>query len=151
VTYDIPQEQKNDRERLRYHLKKIGCGRLQNSVWITPYNPQTVLEGFIKQGGLEGAVIISSVGDKETVGEETLEDLVSRVYNLDDLHWEYLQFNKKYFRYKRFKPETKRQVIFDFLSVLKDDPQLPFKLLPEDWAGSEAYEIFKKATKGKAV
>lgn len=151
VTYDIPKEQKNSRERLRYYLKKIGCGRLQNSVWITPYSPQSVLEDFIKQDDLKGAVIISSVGDKENVGEETLEELVNRVYDLDELHWQYLQFNKKYFKYKEFKPEMKSQVIFDFLSVLKDDPQLPFKLLPSDWAGTEAYEIFRKATKGRSI
>lgn len=58
VTYDIPQEQKSDREQLRYYLKEIGCGRLQNSVWITPYNPQSVLEDFIEQSELKGAVII---------------------------------------------------------------------------------------------
>lgn len=151
VTYDIPKEQKNSRERLRYYLKKIGCGRLQNSVWITPYNPQGVLEDFIKKDGLGGAVIVSSVGDKESVGEETLAELVNRVYDLDELHWQYLQFNKKYFRYKKFKPETRRQIIFDFLSILKDDPQLPFKILPPDWVGAKAYKIFKKATKREKV
>jgi len=151
VTYDIPKEQKNSRERLCYYLKKIGCGRLQNSVWITPFNPRGVLENFIEKNDLKGAVIISSVGDKENVGEETLKELVSRVYCLDDLHWQYLQFNKKYFRYKKFKAEVRQQVIFDFLSTLKDDPQLPFKLLPSDWAGTEAYKIFKKATKGRSA
>jgi len=147
VTYDIPEEQKTDREMLRYYLKKIGCGKLQNSVWVTPYNPKEVLEEFIEKNDLKGAVIISAIGDKESVGEETLKDLVARVYDLDELHGQYLQFNKKYYRYKKFKPEMRQEVIFDFLSVLKDDPQLPFKLLPEDWSGKEAYQIFKKATK----
>ncbi len=148
VTYDIPEEQKKDREMLRYYLKKIGCGKLQNSVWVTPYNPRIVLENFVGQNDLKGAVIISAVGDKENVGEETLAELVARVYDLDELHWQYLQFNKKYYRYKKFEPKMKQQVVFDFLSILKDDPQLPFSLLPSDWAGKEAYQIFKKATNG---
>lgn len=136
---------------LRYYLKKIGCGKLQNSVWVTPYNPREILEDFVERNELKGAVIISAVGDKENVGEETLAELVARVYDLDELHWQYLQFNKKYYRYKKFEPETKQQVVFDFLSILKDDPQLPFSLLPSDWAGKEAYEIFKKGTKGTAI
>ncbi len=147
VTYDVPEEQKKDREVLRYYLKKIGCGKLQNSVWVTPYNPREVLEDFVEKNDLKGAVIISAVGDKENVGDETLAELVARVYDLDELHWQYLQFNKKYYRYKKFKPEMKQQVVFDFLSILKNDPQLPFKLLPSDWGGKEAYGIFKKATK----
>ena len=151
VTYDIPKGQKNSRERLRYHLKKIGCGRLQNSVWITPYNPCDVLEDFIEKNDLQGAVVISSVGDKENVGEETLRELVGRIYNLEDLDERYFDFNKKYYRFKKFKPEMKSQVIFDFLSILKDDPQLPFKLLPADWPGTEAYQIFKKASKGRLI
>jgi phenylacetic acid degradation operon negative regulatory protein len=145
VTYDIPEDRRKDRDILRNHLEKIGCGMLQNSVWITPYNPRGVLENFIEENSLEGAVITSEVGDKESVGNETLEELVARVYDLDELHGRYLDFNLKYYKIKKFKPETKQAAIFDFLSVLKDDPQLPFKLLPSDWAGKEAYQIFKKA------
>jgi len=151
VTYDIPEERKSDREMLRYYLKKIGCGMLQNSVWVTPYKPRDVLETFIERNDLKGAVIISAVGDKENVGEETLTELVARVYDLEDLDGRYFDFNKKYYRFKKFKPEMKSQVIFDFLSILRDDPQLPFKLLPADWPGTKAYEIFKKASKGKLL
>lgn len=147
VTYDVPEEQKNDRELLRHYLKKIGCGKLQNSVWITPYNPQGVLEDFVKKTDLAGAVVISAVGDKQNVGKESLEELVARVYDLDELHGRYLDFNLKYHKVTKFKPETKSEVVFDFLSILKDDPQLPFKILPPDWAGTEAYQIFKKATR----
>ena len=151
VTYDIPKKQKSSRERLRYYLKKIGCGRLQNSVWITPYNPQEVLEEFIKRNNLEGAVIISSIGDKESVGKESLRELVARVYNLDELHGRYLDFNLKYHRIKKFKPRVRLEIISSFLSILKNDPQLPFKLLPPDWAGTEAYQIFQRALRAKVV
>ncbi len=147
VTYDIPEEQKNDRELLRHYLKKIGCGKLQNSVWITPYNPQEVLRDFVEKNDLEGAVVISAVGNRQNVGNESLEELVARVYDLDEFHGRYLDFNLKYYKIKKFKPEVKQTVVFDFLSILKDDPQLPFKILPSDWAGTEAHQIFKKASK----
>lgn len=138
VTYDIPEEERGHRDELRKDLKKIGCGMLQNSVWITPYNPKGVLANFIKQRNLKGAVIVSAVGDKDSVGDETLQEIVSRVYKLDELHERYLEFISKYSKQKT--------TAFEFLSILQDDPQLPFKLLPSDWAGDDAYKIFKKTT-----
>ncbi|MBI4066379.1 hypothetical protein HY411_01540, partial [Candidatus Gottesmanbacteria bacterium] len=43
VIYDIPEERAEDRYLLREYIKRIGCGRLQDSVWITPYNPIDLL------------------------------------------------------------------------------------------------------------
>lgn len=37
VIFDIKEERKNIRNTLRFHLKQIGFIKLQNSVWIFPY------------------------------------------------------------------------------------------------------------------
>ena len=36
VTYDIPETHRKQRNVLRESLQKLGCGRLQDSVWMTP-------------------------------------------------------------------------------------------------------------------
>ncbi len=38
ITYDLPIKKNKERNYLRFFLRRIGCGMLQKSVWITPYN-----------------------------------------------------------------------------------------------------------------
>lgn len=138
VTYDISEEQRNDREILREKLQKIGCGMLQKSVWITPYNPRDTLREFIQERKLRGAIVISSLGKDSSIGEESVEDLVYKVYKLENLNERYSKFLQEY-------GEEDGQVlggVFAYLSILQEDPQLPFELLPEGWRGDEAYGVY---------
>lgn len=36
------------------------------------------------------------------------------------------------------------QLIINYLSILKKDPQLPFELIPDGWWGEVAYDIYKE-------
>lgn len=140
ITYDIPEKRYKDRNLLREYLRRIGCGMLQASVWLTPYNPKKVLEEFIKKRKLAGAVIVSDIGEDGSVGEEDLDDLINRVYKLDELNERYQEFIEAVKRERL----DKRQIAFKFLSVLADDPQLPFGLLPYNWQGKKAFQLFKE-------
>lgn len=141
VTYDVVEERKSDREVLREHLKKIGCGMLQKSVWLTVYDPSDVLREFIKSRGLTGSVLVSRLGKDGGVGQKGVGELVAEVYDLEELNDRYRKYLNQYSGKKKF---SKSAAIFDFLSILRDDPQLPFKLLPDDWAGAHAYKVFRK-------
>lgn len=145
VSYDIPEEQSDDRDKFREHLKKIGCGMLQASVWLTPYNPQEVLEEFIKERMLGGAVIISNVGKDGSIGQTPLKELVAKVYSLRQVNEAYRDFLHE-FKKRRKGNVTSSQTAFKFFAILDKDPQLPFGLLPPDWKSDEAYELFKKIT-----
>lgn len=140
VTFDIPEDRKYQREMLREYLKKIGCGMLQWSVWLTLYDPRKVLRDFVVRSGLEGMVIVSDIGKDGSIGGEEVKDLVARVFKLDELSKRYANFVDKYKRMF----ESGEDLAFDFLSILKDDPQLPFALLPKDWLGEVAYKIYLK-------
>lgn len=140
VTYDVPEEAKSQREILRECLKKLGCGLLQDSVWLTPYNPRAVLKRLISQYGLSGLVIVSDVGKEGSVGDEDLDDLVARIFHLDKLNDRYEDFIQKL----KEKKLTKFQASFEFMSILNDDPQLPFEILPYNWQGDKAYQYLKE-------
>ncbi len=146
VTYDIPEKKKFDRDTLREYLKKIGCGMLQASVWLTPYNPKEVLREFIEERKLAGQVLISDLGEDGSIGEEDLRELVVRVYNLEDLENRYVEFIQKWGGKKKLNDSEKTRIYFAFTSILMGDPQLPFELLPEDWAGNNAYKLFRFLT-----
>lgn len=141
VTYDVPERQRDDRDLLRRYLRKIGCGRFQASVWLTPYNPTGVLRDFIGDKNLSGAVVVSCIGKDGDVGQEDVKDLVARIFQLDELNDRYADYLEEFGGGGEF---SESQAIFGFLAILGDDPQLPFELLPDSWVGDEAYSLFKE-------
>lgn len=140
ITYDLPIKKNKERNYLRFFLKKIGCGMLQKSVWVTPYNPTKLLEQFTKEKGLNDLILISSLGKDGTVGNTDLSDLFVEVYELKSLNEKYKEF---IFKAKENK-STKEQLVFYYLNILGNDPQLPFPLLPEWWVGDIANKYFNK-------
>lgn len=47
TTYDIPEKRRKDRDVLRSLIQKLGMGMLQESVWITPYDPRELLKKIV--------------------------------------------------------------------------------------------------------
>lgn len=139
VTYDIPEKRKIDRELLREYLRRIGCASLQESVWITPYNPIDLVRSYVSKKELSGTVIVSDLGKDGAVGEEDLRALLVRVYKLEALNE----------RYEEWLSAVEDDDVVDhhgfirYLSILDDDPQLPFVLLPPWWKGNKAYLLVK--------
>lgn len=137
VTYDIAEKQSDDRRLLRDFLRRIGCGRLQDSVWLTPYNPIDLLRTFVDDHNLQSSLIVSDMGKDGAIGEEKISNLIVRVYKLETLND----------RYKAWIAETERHgkidhwLMLSYLAILKDDPQLPFALLPKWWKGDDAYRL----------
>ncbi len=139
VTYDIPEKKRGDREMLRDYLRRLGCGRLQASVWITPYNPIDTIRAFMEEKDLAGTVIVSDMGEGGAIGEEDLRALIVRVYDLENLQDRYEAWRDEYASRKALD----HWAVIRYLSILADDPQLPFGLLPRWWQGARAYERVK--------
>lgn len=68
VLLDLPESRKNEREALRYLLKKAGFTCLKNSAWITPYPFEHLFMNIKKDLGLttEMMIITTQSIDKET-------------------------------------------------------------------------------------
>ncbi|MBI5620214.1 hypothetical protein HY949_00370 [Candidatus Gottesmanbacteria bacterium] len=135
VTYDVPETKRLDREALRDVIRQLGAGRLQDSVWITPYNPVDALRTFIEEHRLAGTVIVSDMGKNGAIGEEDLKSLVARVWRLDLLNDRYEEWLRTYKR----SDNLDQWLVTGYLSILRDDPQLPFPLLPKWWKGDRAW------------
>ena len=142
VTYDVIEEQRRRRDELRELLKRLGCAPLQDSVWLTPYNPKGILETFVEEHNLHGSIIVSDTGSDGAVGDKSLKELIREIYDLDDLNDRYRDFLYEFSKVK--KKASPDIVASHYLSILKDDPQLPFELLPTDWRGDEAYELYEE-------
>lgn len=135
VTYDIPEKKRSDRDLLREYLRRIGCGMLQESVWLTPYNPIDILRTFIEEKALAGTIVVSDIGKDGSVGEEDVTSMVVRVFKLEKLNNRYEEWLSEI-----DKNGLDHWMLMGYLSILRDDPQLPFSLLPSWWKGDRAYQ-----------
>lgn len=142
ITYDLPVNKNKERNDLRFFLKRIGCGMLQKSVWITPYNPTGLLKKYTEEKSLNDLILVSSLGKDGTVGETNMADLFIEIYKLRKLNEEYKEFISN----AKDRKLTKELLIFYYLNILGEDPQLPFALLPEWWTGDTAHKYFLKIT-----
>ena len=71
IILDLPEERKNEREALRYLLKKAGFMCIKNSVWISIYPYEHLFTNIKKDLGLttEMMIIVTNNIDKETEKE----------------------------------------------------------------------------------
>ena len=71
ILLDIPEDRKNERESLRYLLKKAGFVLLKNSAWVSPYPFEHMFMNIKKDLGLttEMIIIVSASLDDTTAQE----------------------------------------------------------------------------------
>lgn len=140
ITYDIPEVVNAKRDKLRNFLKRINACLLQESTWVMVYNLRQLIADFVKENKIPGTIIVSDIGKDGGIGEENITDLLVRLFSLEKLNERYEDFIQK--SKKRELPE--RNLIFQYLSILKDDPQLPFEILPKGWLGNKAFLVYQK-------
>jgi DNA-binding transcriptional regulator PaaX len=68
VILDLPESRKNEREALRYLLKKAGFTCLKNTVWISPFPYEHLFTNIKKDLGLgtEMMILVADKLDPET-------------------------------------------------------------------------------------
>ncbi len=123
---------------LRSYIKKTGGALLQDSLWINPYNPIKLINEFLSERNIPGTVLISKIGKDGAIGDETLPTLLERVYNLDALKKRYEEFIDTYSSQSR----SPFKGIQEYFSILANDPQLPFPLLPKNFPDKKAHDLF---------
>ena len=139
ITYDLPVSKNSDRNAFRNFLKDIRAGMLQHSVWVSVYNPTDQVRNYLEEKELnKELVIISSVGNDGYIGNMDFKQVANKVYGIDEINQDYRNFINMV-----NDGVTREWTIFMYLGILNKDPQVPFELQPEDWAGYEAYEKFK--------
>ncbi len=146
ITYDINEKKRYQRDLLRRWLWVQGARMIQESVWISAYDlTQAINDSKIVQKD-SGLVLVSSLEKGMGVGRETVMELVERLYEKDlkRINQKYWEFIKLTGRKTNFTKEQKFFLKMQYLSILKDDPQLPRSLALTDWYGDKAYQLYAK-------
>lgn len=143
--FDIPKERNKIRDKLREKLKELGFGMLQKSVYITPFEITDIINDFLEEQKLDEEVMLLRM---ERLSGESERELATKVWKLDDLHFQYLDFVQKWSSYfkkkKKFSRKKAEKWRKEYLELLYNDPGLPKELLPEDWLSQEARKIYEK-------
>ncbi len=135
VIFDIEETQRNIRDQLRRFLKSLGFGRLQLSIWVSPFPVREILEEFLAQSGLGNIVLVAEAD--YVSGWGSLE-LASRVWNLPALTGKYQQFTYRCKQAERVTAKLREE----FAGLIIADPFLPDGLYPREFDRAGAFQAY---------
>ena len=149
VTYDFQIKHNQRRDAFRKALISLSAVMIQQSVYLTPYNPHSTILKLNQDGQLNNQIVVSELKQSGIYGEAlSFKELVWKIYNLEDINNKYALFIGRHSHYKAAK--VKREclhIAFEYLAILKEDPQLPFNLLSSEYLGKQAYTLYLKLLK----
>ena len=134
------------RDKLRAYLHKQGFGYLQNSVWITP-DPVSQERALLAGGSVDVESLI--LLDARPCAGETDAEIVAGT-------WDFIEINRRYTAYKQVLKRRPRICLgseaaattfhrwlreerLAWMSAIELDPLLPSRLLPPEYAGTNAW------------
>ena len=138
ISFDIPRALNYKRDRLRDTLKRLGFGKLHDSLWISPQDFLGDVADFATVDKV-GSYLIPAISKE--LGKERSRDLADRVWKLRELEMRYFRFINALT--KPGEPPSSKLFI-EYASILADDPFIPIPLLPEDWHGPAAHNLAQK-------
>jgi phenylacetic acid degradation operon negative regulatory protein len=152
ITYSIPEEQRELRAALRIKLKMHGYGLLVPGVWISPHPISADIEEKCQELGLWGYIEIFR---SEHIRQSHPNHLVAKAWpHLPALASRYRAYIKKSEQVlEQFNRETLSnercfalhlQSLFEFMTIVLEDPTLPSSLLPQDWPHQEALSLYRE-------
>lgn len=155
VAYSIPEERRNQRDKLRIRLAWLGFGSLGNGLWISPHTVQEEVRGVLEELDLTEHVELFRA---EHLGSSEPGALVRQCWDLETLAEDYREFIRsqslpcercrRCIREGRSNPEDcfvrRFRLVHEYRAFPLLDPYLPPELLPDGWPGEEAAVLFER-------
>jgi len=156
VTYSIPEQKRQARDRLRLELSWMGYGPLSNATWISPYDLTKEVEDLAKRLNIKNNIQIFQAKQQ---GSTDAKKIVSQGWNLSRIHEKYASFITNY--QPKLAEHLKRlqageviepsecfverfSLIHEYRRLPFFDPDLPRELLPENWLRPQAAALFRQ-------
>lgn len=141
----VPEAQRDLRHRLRNGLTWAGLGSPAAGVWVSPHPAREAeAKQVVEDLGLAAAAF-SFCGPFGGVGSE--RGMVEQAWHLGELAQAYDGFVG---RFAGLRPASPDEVLFAQIRLVDEwrrfprlDPQLPMELLPPDWIGLRAANVFE--------
>jgi len=143
ISYEIPENKREIRDRLRRQMQGWGLGPWHRSFWVTPHPIIENLRQLI--GGKEEEKYFQAFEADHIFGNR--EILIEKVWGKTKLDEQYRQIFKKWHAILSGQEEKLfkfKKIIDTYVDFLKIDPGLPKELIGENWIGFEGWGIFKE-------
>lgn len=156
VIFDVPESKTELRKYLRTYLITMGFGKVQRSVWISPYDYRIEVKQYLKKIKLSDFVYQLLVENFQGL---TGEEIATTFWDLQGLHNKYVKFCRDWterlskledIRQESTEPDADifqrymSHLTWDYQAILSQDPHLPMELLPSDWGGTSAKKFVEK-------
>ena len=140
----VPESKRDLRHRLRTRLTWAGFGSPVSGVWVSPdVSRQREAQQTVNDLGL-GTQAMSFTSRYGEIGEQ--ESMVARSWDLTELKNRYEDFIDKFSGLNPRGGEavlrTQSQLVHEWRRFPFLDPRLPLELLPDNWSGVKAAELF---------
>ncbi|MFI5280609.1 MAG: PaaX family transcriptional regulator C-terminal domain-containing protein [Gemmatimonadales bacterium] len=160
VSYTIPEQRRQLRDKLRVRLKWLGCGALSNGLMITPHDIRREVQEIAESLRITKYVEVFRAAH---VGFSSLDRMVSQCWDLAAIDRRYASFIARWSISKcrtcglsvKGQPihapcidhaacfRRRFLLVHEYRSFPLDDPYLPKALLPAGWHGDEAARLFE--------
>ncbi|MGH9056648.1 MAG: PaaX family transcriptional regulator [Acidimicrobiales bacterium] len=140
----VAEEQRTKRHQLRAQLSFAGFGFLAPGVAVSPHlHQEAEAHSALKELGLlPGAVVLRA----ETGELIDADELLRRAWDLDDLSSRYQEFQAEFAPLAPVSDEGRFAGVVELVHAWRRfpfiDPEIPPRLLPPDWPGCTAKELF---------
>lgn len=143
ISYEIPEQKREIRDRLRREMQGWGLGPWHRSFWLTPHPIIPILKDLVSQK--EEEKYIQAFESDHIFGDRDI--LIEKVWGKSNLDHSYRDLFKKWhdiLSSGEEKTEKFKKVVAEYIVLLRQDPGLPKDLIGESWIGFEGYNIFKE-------
>jgi phenylacetic acid degradation operon negative regulatory protein len=149
VAYSIPEERRALRDRLRLRLQWLGFGQLGNGLWLSPYHLRGEVEELARELGVADHLEIFR---SQYLGFSSAAHLVAQCWDLPALDRRYAAFVERHGPPPGLAATGRTDardafvrrfwLVHHYREFPLLDPYLPPELLPPDWHGQRAAELF---------
>ncbi|MBI4185759.1 hypothetical protein HY524_01780 [Candidatus Berkelbacteria bacterium] len=144
VLFNIPERHRKHRDVLRNRLSAVGCGRIQNSLWVTARNIQFELSDLLEDERIARAVTIV----KPVLTPADAQALAA-AFEWDweqpnVLYQQFIENAQLYLKRKEHSVLGAKLLVYNYAKLLQRDPKFPTFLEPKEYLRSKAHAQYER-------
>jgi len=144
--FDVPEKDRSYRDTLRKFLKKMRCGCLQKSVWVTPTDIRPDYDDLNRAAAVDSVAFLFESRTVLGFGNQSVVREAWDFNKLNQGHESYIQFSEENRSKLKNEDPTQEEILqllrmdnHAYTQVMRADPLLPKELHPKEYLGTAVF------------